>query len=167
MAEQSGQPRGPRTGVCPGTFDPIHNGHLDIIRRATLFDVVEDAHAAVARLVGAAAPNEPEPNGRGPIEPGPNSFGSKPGGGDPNEPSRTASDQTNPPAASQTNPSRTVADQTNPAAAAGSTRSAQRRKARTMAEPRGLRTGVCPGAFDPIHNGPLDSRTSGRCGRAK
>jgi hypothetical protein len=101
MAEQSGQPRGPRTGVCPGTFDPIHNGHLDIIRRATLFDGVEDAHAAVARLVGAAAPNEPELEGRGPNEPGgnsdpnqrePDSFGSnEPGGsGEPNEPERSA-----------------------------------------------------------------------------
>lgn len=30
-----------RTAVCPGTFDPITNGHLDIIRRARLlFDRV-------------------------------------------------------------------------------------------------------------------------------
>jgi hypothetical protein len=87
MAERSGQPRGPRTGAYPGTFDPIHNSHLDIIRRATLFHVVEDGHGAVARLVGAAEPNEPEPDGRGPNEPEPNSFGSnEPGGGDPNAP---------------------------------------------------------------------------------
>jgi cytidyltransferase-like protein len=89
------EPSGSRTGVYPGTFDPIHNGHLDIIRRATLFDVAEDEHVvAVARLVGAAEPNDPEPNGSPPDEPGgdpnrpePNSFGSNdPGGGDPNQP---------------------------------------------------------------------------------
>lgn len=31
----------PKTVVCPGSFDPVTNGHLDIIRRAsTLFDHV-------------------------------------------------------------------------------------------------------------------------------
>jgi pantetheine-phosphate adenylyltransferase len=39
---------GPRSGVYPGTFDPIHNGHLDIIRRAT---------KVVDRLVIAVAVN--------------------------------------------------------------------------------------------------------------
>ncbi|MFJ9696874.1 pantetheine-phosphate adenylyltransferase [Kitasatospora sp. NPDC101183] len=34
-----------RRTVCPGSFDPIHNGHLDIIERASkLYDVV---HVAV------------------------------------------------------------------------------------------------------------------------
>jgi pantetheine-phosphate adenylyltransferase len=38
----------PRTGIYPGTFDPIHNGHIDVIRRATLL---------VDRLVVAVAIN--------------------------------------------------------------------------------------------------------------
>jgi hypothetical protein len=81
MAEQPGQPRGPRTGVYPGAFDPIH-----MIRRATLFDVAEDEHeVAVARLIGAAEPNEPEQDG-----PGGHAFSgsgpNEPGGDDPNEP---------------------------------------------------------------------------------
>src|SRR3954453_11757776 len=37
-----------RVGVYPATFDPIHNGHLDVIRRAT---------ALVDRLIVAVAIN--------------------------------------------------------------------------------------------------------------
>ena len=38
----------PRTGVYPGTFDPLTNGHLDIISRAT---------RVVDRLIVAVAVN--------------------------------------------------------------------------------------------------------------
>ena len=95
VAEHTDQRRRPRTGVYPGTFDPIHNGHLDIIRRATPFDVAEDERVVtVVRLVGAAEPNEPELNGPAlnalgdggdPNEPEPFRL-NEPGGGDPNEP---------------------------------------------------------------------------------
>ena len=41
-----------RTGVYPGTFDPITNGHTDIIRRAT--KVVDQLVVAVAENAGKA-----------------------------------------------------------------------------------------------------------------
>ncbi|TVQ38936.1 MAG: pantetheine-phosphate adenylyltransferase [Geminicoccaceae bacterium] len=43
-----------RVGVYPGTFDPIHNGHIDIIRRATRM---------LDKLVVAVAANA----GKGPL----------------------------------------------------------------------------------------------------
>ncbi len=39
-----------RVGVYPGTFDPIHNGHIDIVRRATR--VVDRLILAVAANIG-------------------------------------------------------------------------------------------------------------------
>ncbi|MDJ0951550.1 MAG: pantetheine-phosphate adenylyltransferase [Alphaproteobacteria bacterium] len=44
----------PRTGVYPGTFDPITNGHMDIITRAT---------SVVDRLIVAVADSD----GKGPM----------------------------------------------------------------------------------------------------
>jgi pantetheine-phosphate adenylyltransferase len=59
-----------RIGVCPGTFDPITNGHLDIVRRslsffdtvilavalnpqkAPLFDIKERLHMALTATEG-------------------------------------------------------------------------------------------------------------------
>jgi pantetheine-phosphate adenylyltransferase len=39
-----------RTGIYPGTFDPIHNGHIDVIRRATV--LVDELIVAVAINAG-------------------------------------------------------------------------------------------------------------------
>jgi len=39
-----------RTGIYPGTFDPIHNGHVDVIRRATV--LVDELIVAVAINAG-------------------------------------------------------------------------------------------------------------------
>ena len=46
-----------RTAIYPGTFDPITNGHLDVIRRClTLFDrvIVAIAHPPAGRSMGAS-----------------------------------------------------------------------------------------------------------------
>jgi pantetheine-phosphate adenylyltransferase len=42
-----------RTGLYPGTFDPITNGHLDVIRR-TATHIVDKLIVAVARNIGKA-----------------------------------------------------------------------------------------------------------------
>lgn len=39
-----------RTGIYPGTFDPIYNGHIDVIRRATV--LVDELIVAVAINAG-------------------------------------------------------------------------------------------------------------------
>lgn len=50
--------KGERTAICPGTFDPITNGHLDVIERAAaLFDRVI---VAVARDRGKKTLFSPE-----------------------------------------------------------------------------------------------------------
>ena len=41
MSGVHGMPRGDRLALYPGSFDPIHSGHLDLVRRAAqLFDHV-------------------------------------------------------------------------------------------------------------------------------
>lgn len=74
MADQASFVHRPRVGVYPGTFDPITNGHLDIIRRgAKLVDrlvvgvatnpskspmfTLEERVAQVRREAGKVAPN--------------------------------------------------------------------------------------------------------------
>lgn len=40
-SQQAGQPEVQHRCVCPGSFDPVTNGHVDVVRRAsTLFDEV-------------------------------------------------------------------------------------------------------------------------------
>lgn len=39
MQKDADKPQAPRTAVCPGSFDPVTNGHIDVIVRASrLFD---------------------------------------------------------------------------------------------------------------------------------
>ena len=41
MSSSEAKIAAPKIGVCPGSFDPIHNGHVDIIRRSMrVFDRV-------------------------------------------------------------------------------------------------------------------------------
>ena len=42
--------KSPRIGVYPGTFDPITNGHMDVIERA--LTIVDHLVVAVARNAG-------------------------------------------------------------------------------------------------------------------
>ncbi|MEG2073677.1 MAG: adenylyltransferase/cytidyltransferase family protein, partial [Angelakisella sp.] len=48
-----------KTVICPGSFDPITNGHLDIIRRASgLFDKVIVVVAYNLEKQGCFTPEE-------------------------------------------------------------------------------------------------------------
>jgi pantetheine-phosphate adenylyltransferase len=41
LGDRPGEPASRRRAVCPGSYDPVTNGHVDVIRRAaTLFDEV-------------------------------------------------------------------------------------------------------------------------------
>ncbi|NQW10809.1 MAG: pantetheine-phosphate adenylyltransferase [Alphaproteobacteria bacterium] len=50
MTEERAVTRGGRIGIYPGTFDPITNGHMDIIRRAS--KTVDHLVVAVAQNAG-------------------------------------------------------------------------------------------------------------------
>ena len=52
----------PRVGIYPGTFDPITNGHVDIIGRATR--LVDRLVIAVAANPGQGADVQPAGAGR-------------------------------------------------------------------------------------------------------
>jgi pantetheine-phosphate adenylyltransferase len=57
---QDGSPHaGPRRAVCPGSFDPVTNGHVDVVRRASaLFDEVVVAVLSNPAKQGTFAPPE-------------------------------------------------------------------------------------------------------------
>ncbi len=62
-----------RIGIYPGTFDPVTNGHVDIIRRAT--HLVDKLVVAVAHLSDLG-----EDDGGGEEAPGDGSGGDAPAG---------------------------------------------------------------------------------------
>ena len=54
----------PRIGVYPGTFDPITNGHTDIIRRAAKLVDHQQDHQFGMRIIGAGASARANRNGK-------------------------------------------------------------------------------------------------------
>ena len=47
MSSSDSKITAPKIGVCPGSFDPIHNGHVDIIERC--FPIFDEVVVAVLR----------------------------------------------------------------------------------------------------------------------